>query len=45
MPSLIDKKNANNFTANDLIAFNNNKDVGVVLQVQEDYLKIINEQG
>jgi len=28
-----------------MIAYNNSKNVGVVLQVQEDYVKIIDEQG
>lgn len=31
------------YEANDLISYNNNKFVGLVLQVQEDYLKVINE--
>lgn len=33
------------YEANDLVSYNNNKFVGLVLQVQEDYLKVINEQG
>lgn len=28
-----------------MISYNNNKNVGVVLQVQEDYLKVINDHG
>lgn len=41
----MDKKKDNNFAANDLVAYNNSKEVGVVLQVQEDNLKLFNEQG
>ena len=33
------------YQANDLINYNNNKNCGLVLQVHEDYLKIINEQN
>lgn len=42
---MIGKKKESNYQANDLVSYNNNKDVGVVLQVQEDYLKVINEHG
>ncbi len=33
------------YAANDLINYNNSKNSGLVLQVHEDYLKAINEQG
>lgn len=33
------------FQAGDLVQYNGNKNAGYVLQVQEDYLKMINEQG
>jgi len=33
------------FQAGDLVQYNGNKNAGLVLQVQEDYLKMINEQG
>ena len=33
------------FKAGDLVNYNNNKNAGYVLQVQEDYLKLINEQN
>ena len=33
------------YAANDLINYNNSKNSGLVLQVHEDYLKVINEQG
>jgi len=33
------------FQAGELVQYNGNKNAGLVLQVQEDYLKIINEQG
>ena len=33
------------FEAGDLVQYNGNKNAGLVLQVQEDYLKMINEQG
>lgn len=33
------------FTAGDLVNYNGNKNAGLVLQVNEDYLKVINEQG
>ena len=33
------------YQANDLINYNNNNNCGLVLQVHEDYLKIINEQN
>ena len=33
------------FKAGDLVNYNNNKNAGFVLQVQEDYLKLINEQN
>lgn len=29
----------------DLVNYNGNKNAGLVLQVNEDYLKLINEQG
>ena len=44
MTGFIDKKKATQYSANDLIMYNN-KNVGVVLQVQEDYLKVINDEG
>jgi len=31
------------FKAGDLVNYNGNKNAGLVLQVQEDYLKMINE--
>jgi len=33
------------FSAMDLVNYNGNKNAGLVLQVNEDYLKVINEQG
>jgi transcription elongation factor len=33
------------YSANDLVNYNGGKNSGLVLQVHEDYLKIINEQG
>lgn len=33
------------FKAGDLVLYNGNKNAGLVLQVQEDYLKMINEQS
>jgi transcription elongation factor len=33
------------YAANDLISYNGTKNAGLVLQVHEDYLKVINEQG
>lgn len=33
------------FSAMDLVNYNGNKNAGLVLQVNEDYLKLINEQG
>ena len=39
----LDKKKMSQYSANDLVSYNNNKHVGVVLQVQEDYLKVIND--
>lgn len=33
------------YTANDLVTYNGGKNAGLVLQVHEDYLKVINEQG
>ncbi len=33
------------FQANDLVNFNGGKQLGLVLQVHEDYLKIIDQQG
>jgi transcription elongation factor len=33
------------YTANDLVNFNGGKNLGLVLQVHEDYLKIIDQQG
>lgn len=45
LPALMDSKKANTYHANDLISYNNSKNVAVVLQVQEDFLKVINEQG
>ena len=44
MAGFIDKKKAMQFRANDFIMFNN-KNVGVVLQVQEDFLKVISDEG
>lgn len=38
-------RTTHSYEANDLVSYNNNKFVGLVLQVQEDYLKVINEQG
>jgi len=35
----------NSYTANDLVSYNGSKNAGLVLQVHEDYLKVINEQG
>ena len=33
------------YKAGDLILYNGNKNAGLVLQVHEDYLKMINEQS
>lgn len=44
MAGFIDKKKVSEYSANDLIMYNN-KNVGVVLQVHEDYLKVINDNG
>ena len=33
------------FNANDLVNFNNNRNIGLVLQVHEDYLKVIDNQN
>ena len=44
MTGYIDKKNFSKYSANDLIMYNT-KYVGVVLQVQDDYLKVINNEG
>lgn len=40
----IDKKKISQYSANDLIMYNN-KYVGVVLKVEEDYLRVINNEG
>ena len=34
-----------NFAAMDLVNYNGNKNAGLVLQVHEDYIKLINEQN
>jgi transcription elongation factor len=34
-----------NYAANDLVSYDSQKHAGLVLQVHEDYLKVINEQG
>lgn len=44
MAGFIDKKKAMQYRANDLVMYNS-KNVGVVLQVQEDFLKVINDEG
>jgi transcription elongation factor SPT5 len=41
---LIDKRKFGQFSANDLIVYNT-KYVGVVLKVEDDYLKVINNEG
>jgi hypothetical protein len=40
----VDKKKMSEYQANDLILYSN-KYVGVVLKVEEDYLKVINNEG
>lgn len=45
LSSFMDKMKGSVYRANDMVVYNNNKSVGVVLQVQEDFLKILNEHG
>ena len=37
--------NRHGYKAGDLVLYNGNKNAGLVLQVHEDYLKMINEQS
>ena len=39
------KKKSNTYHANEMISYNNNKNVAVVLQVHDYYLKVINQDG
>lgn len=38
-------KQGHGYKAGDLVLYNGNKNAGLVLQVHEDYLKLINEQS
>jgi len=45
MPSLLEKSASQLYQASDLVSYNNNKNIGYVLQVQEDFLKVISDRG